>query len=419
MLRLLIPMFLFSASAHVEGMQDGKKGLRPASVMAVVKHWVGYGAQKDGLDGHNYYGRYSAISNALLQYHVEPFLGAFEAKVAAVMPTYSILENLSLGGKPVEQVGVGFNKQVLAELLRGKYRFHGVILSDWAITNGCDEYCRNGMPSGQSPTPAHIGMPWGVQNVSKADRFVAAINAGVDQVGGTEDVGALLEAVRRGKISNSRMKETSARILEQKFALGLFENPYVDVGAARKVVGDPAARKIGEAAQQRAMVPLENKLRRQPVHTGERVWLFDIAPEVARAHGLVVVKSPKEANIAIIRASAPFETKHPDYFFGARQHEGRLNFEPGDLAYDALLRCGKTPVVMTVYLDRPAILTEVRDKVAVLNADFGVNDDSLLNVVTGKANAGGRLPFELPSSMQAVSAQKSDVPHDSPRPLYP
>jgi beta-glucosidase len=74
---------------------------------------------------------------------------------------------------------------------------------------------------------------------------------------------------------------------------------------------------------------------------------------------------------------------------------------------------------MTVYLDRPAILTEIREKTAVLYADFGINDNALLDVLTGKAKAGGRLPFELPSSMEAVAAQKSDVPYDSARPLYP
>lgn len=404
--------------AYVEGMQDGNAGLKATSVVTVVKHWVGYGAQKNGLDSHNYYGRYSVVTDALLPYHIKPFLGAFEAHVAAVMPTYSILENVTIDGKRTEQVGAGFNRQLLVGLLRGKYGFPGVILSDWAITNDCDEYCRNGMPAGETPTPAHIGMPWGLIDMPRVDRFAKAINAGVDQVGGTEDVNALLESVKTSKLSEARINEATSRILAQKFAIGLFENPYVDPATAKKVVGDPDSIKAGESAQQRAMVPLKNTLAGASLKGGAKVWLFHIDGSVAKAHGLTVVDSPNQADVAIIRAAAPFQIQHPGYFFGARQHEGSPNFQPGNEAYDALLKCGKTPVIMTVYLDRPAILTEVRDRVAVLYADFGISDDALLAVLCGSARAGGHLPFELPSSMAAVQAQRSDAPHDSARPLY-
>src|SRR6476620_2908305 len=97
--------------AYVEGMQDGNTGLKPSSVVTVLKHWVGYGAQKGGLDSHNYYGRYSAVTDAQLYYHIKPFQGAFAAHVAAVMPTYSILENVTIDGQAIEAVGASFNKQ--------------------------------------------------------------------------------------------------------------------------------------------------------------------------------------------------------------------------------------------------------------------------------------------------------------------
>jgi len=71
-----------------------------------------------------------------------------------------------------------------------------------------------------------------------------------------------------------------------------------------------------------------------------------------------------------------------------------------------------------VYLDRPAILTPLRDRARALVANFGVSDAALLDVLAGKAKPEGKLPFELPSSMQAVAAQRSDVAHDSGRPLY-
>ena len=334
------------------------------------------------------------------------------------MPMYSILEKVTLDGRPLEAVGAGLNKQLLTGLLRGKYGFKGVVLSDWGITSDCPDLCRNGMPAGQKMGPQYIGMPWGAVDLSKTERFAKAINAGVDQVGGTDDVESLLDAAKTGKLSESRMREAAGRVLEQKFAIGIFEDPYVDAAAAKLVVGNPASLRAGEEAQKRAMVPLENRRGAVPVRAGAKVWLFHVDAAAARAHGLVVVDDPAGADVAIIRAETPSDMLHPGYFFGSRQHEGRLNFQPGDPAYDALLRCGKTPAVMTVYMDRPAILTEVKDKAAALYADFGVSDDALLDVLTGRAKAQGRLPFELPSSMAAVAAQKSDAPHDSAHPLY-
>ena len=78
----------------------------------------------------------------------------------------------------------------------------------------------------------------------------------------------------------------------------------------------------------------------------------------------------------------------------------------------------KVPTIVTIYLDRPAILSKFNTRVGALLANFGAGDRALLDVVTGKARPAGRLPFELPSSMDEVEAQASDLPHDSAHPLY-
>lgn len=404
---------------YVAGIQGGHGGLNARSVIAVVKHWVGYGAQKDGWDSHNYYGRYSSVKDSSFQYHVTPFLGAFDAHVGGVMPTYSILENISLNGKHVEPVGAGMNKELVDGLLRGKYHFDGVVLSDWAITEDCGDGCQHGVAAGQRPDPAGIGMPWGVESLSREDRFARTVNAGVDQIGGSNDAVDLLAAIKDGKISKDRVREATRRILIEKFQIGLFENPYVDAEQAKVTVGSAAFVKEGEEAQKNATVLLQNKNHTLPLHAKSKVYLFGIDAAAAVAHGFEVVDSPVKADVAIIRAETPFELLHPGYFFGLRQHEGRLNFEAGDPAYDALLKCGKTPVVMTVSLDRPAILTEVVEKTSAVLANFGISDTALFDVLSGKASPKGKLPFELPSSMAAVAAQQSDQPHDSSHPLLP
>jgi len=79
------------------------------------------------------------------------------------------------------------------------------------------------------------------------------------------------------------------------------------------------------------------------------------------------------------------------------------------------------PTVATVYLDRPAILTPVRDRTRALIGNFGVSDDALIDVLSGKGGAAplGKLPFDLPASMASVEAQHSDAAHDLAKPLYP
>jgi beta-glucosidase len=79
-------------------------------------------------------------------------------------------------------------------------------------------------------------------------------------------------------------------------------------------------------------------------------------------------------------------------------------------------------MVSTVFLttlERPLILTNVRPHATALLGDFGISDEPLLALITGKASPGGHLPFELPSSEKAVEQQKSDLPHDSQSPLFP
>jgi hypothetical protein len=151
-----------------------------------------------------------------------------------------------------------------------------------------------------------------------------------------------------------------------------------------------------------------------------RVYLIGIDSAAARRAGWTVASDPAQADVAIARLVAPFQTLHPNYVFGAMQHEGDLSFHEGDKAYDELVRVSAlVPTVATVYLDRPAILTPVRDHVRALLGNFGVSDDALIDVLSGKAAPLGKLPFDLPSSMASVEAQHSDVAHDLAKPLYP
>ncbi|RRN64332.1 glycoside hydrolase family 3 protein [Caulobacter sp. 602-1] len=407
--------------AYVQGFQGGDTNLAPNGVSAVVKHWVGYGASAKGFDGHNSYGRYAVFPAGQFDLHVKPFDEAFAAGVVGVMPTYAILKDLALDGQPAEQVGSGFSRQLLTDQLRTKHGFKGIVVSDWAITNDCGETCLNGFPAGVKPSFAGLSTAWGVEGLSKVDRYAKGVNAGLDQFGGVEDTAELVAAVKVGKIPQGRIDDAARRILAIKFEQGLFENPYVDPKSAATVVGSKAFVAEGLAAQSAALTLLENKNGLLPLKaSGKKVWLRGVSAEVARAHGLVPVEDLAQADLAIIRTAAPFETLHPNFVFGAMQHEGDLSFKDGTADYEAIKTASaKVPTIVAVNLDRPAILTNLRDKAAALIGDFGSSDEAFLDALTGKAAPRGRLPFELPSSMAAVEAQAEDAPHDSRAPLYP
>jgi beta-glucosidase len=405
-------------AAYVEGFQNGRSSLGPQSVATVVKHWVGYGAQPDGFDAHNYYGRFARLDNEQFAVHVSAFEGAFRANVAGVMPAYPIIQGVTLEGKPLEPVGPGFSRQLLTDLLRGRYAFSGIILSDWAITRDCDSLCSS--PTADQPQPLRsIATPWGVEQLTSQQRFVKGVLAGLDQFGGTDEVEPLLAAVNSGQVAEQRIDESVRRILRQKFELGLFENPYVDPAQAARIVGSPQFQRAADSAQRSAQVLLENKgmLPMQPKQ--KKLYLHGVDATLAAEYGFKAVADPKDADIAIVRATAPSEKLHPYHFFGSRQNEGRLEFRDGDPDYEAIKGASAhVPTIVCVYLDRPAILANIKDRAAALIANFGANDRAILDVITGRAKPEGKLPFELPSSMAAVGAQAPGAADDSLAPLY-
>lgn len=401
--------------AYVEGIQGGRDGLNATGVAAVVKHWVGYGASRDGWDGHNYYGRFSAFPGGAFQAHVDAFAGAFEVGVSGVMPTYNILQGASVRGQPTEPVGGGFSRLLLTDLLRDQLEFKGVILSDWAITKDCNEVCKTGVPEQKL---GDIGMSWGVEDLSALDRYVLGIEAGLDQFGGEEDPAPLLEAVASGRISEGRIEDSALRILIQRFELGLFDNPFVDEAEAARLVGCADFTAEAEAAQRRALTWLSGDLA--PLTASDRILVHGFDPAALRARGLTVTEDLADATVGLVRMTAPWQTLHPTYFFGRMQHEGDLDFKPGDPDFERVKEiAAKVPVMVSVHLDRPAILTPLKDMARLLVAEFGASEAAVLDVVTGLARPDGHLPFSLPASMEAVLAQSPDVPMDDPAPLFP
>jgi beta-glucosidase len=124
-----------------------------------------------------------------------------------------------------------------------------------------------------------------------------------------------------------------------------------------------------------------------------------------------------EADAALLRVAAPYEHRARTYleqFF----HAGDLRF-PLDVQERILHIARHVPTIVDVHLDRPAVMPEIVAGCTAVLASFGSDDAALLDVVFGEHRVLGSLPFELPSSMDAVRRQLPDLPDDSDAPLFP
>jgi beta-glucosidase len=130
-----------------------------------------------------------------------------------------------------------------------------------------------------------------------------------------------------------------------------------------------------------------------------------------------VVSKPEAADFAIIRVNTPWYPAETNVPMALGFHHGDLNFKGKEKAR-ILDLLNTAPTIVDIYLDRPAVIPEITKSAVALIADFGASDKSVCEVIFGNTAPQGKIPFELPSSMQAVENQKTDVPYDSENPLF-
>jgi beta-glucosidase len=258
-----------------------------------------------------------------------------------------------------------------------------------------------------------------VEDLSLEQRVEKAIEAGVDQFGGEASPEVIVQLVQSGRITEGRINKSIRRLLRDKFRLGLFDNPYVDPDSAEKTVGSHEFKKAGELAQRKATVLLKNAMSAGgpilPLKNNPKIYVENIKAERAGEYGRVVDRL-EDAELAILRLNAPYEPRNG--FLEKNFHAGDLDFKGKEKAriLDIL---GRVPTIVAIHLDRPAVLPEIADKSAGLLTEFGAADSAVLDVIFGRFKPSGKLPFELPSSMEAVYKQKEDLPYDSENPLFP
>ena len=319
------------ARAYVDGFQTstGKDEIADGwgykSVNAMVKHWPSGGPEEGGRDAHYNYGKYAVYPGGAFETHLKPFTeGAFKLNGAtgmasAVMPYYTISTGVDPSGK---NVGNSFSKYIITDLLREKYGYDGVVCTDWNITYdnaGIDRF---------------DGKCWGVEELTVAQRHYECLKAGVDQFGGNNDKGPVLEAYAMwveefGKDSaDARFRASAKRLLMNSFRTGLFENPYLDPAVSAEVVGKPEFMEKGYQAQLKSVVmvknsdcvlPIKSVVAKPKVYVPQRYF-----PQMVNFFGMVTperweetfatellekyyepVSDPAEADFAIVVIDAP------------------------------------------------------------------------------------------------------------------
>ncbi|MCH4192883.1 MAG: glycoside hydrolase family 3 C-terminal domain-containing protein [Butyrivibrio sp.] len=242
------------------------------SVIAMAKHWPGAGPMEAGRDAHYPYGKFAVYPGGRFKEHMRVFTeGAFKldgptGAAGAVMPYYSV--SWGVDSRNGENVGNSYSEYLIRDLLRGEAGYDGVVCTDWGITGDPD------------PQIDSFGSRcYGTENLTVAERHLRIIMNGVDQFGGNNEAGPIIEAYRIGcdryghNIMDNRMRESAARLLRGMFRTGLFDNPYVDSQESAAIVGSAGYRSMGQLAQQQSVVLLKNAGSVLPLQKGIRVYV--------------------------------------------------------------------------------------------------------------------------------------------------
>ena len=380
--------------AYMNGFQGNE--INNQSVHTMVKHFPGGGPQENGLDPHLFSGRNQIYPGNNFDYHLIPFISAIENNLKVIMPYYGI---------PVSQtnddVAMAFNKYILTDLLREELGFKGVICSDWGIITG---------------------RHWGVDSLSIEERYEKSINAGIDQYGGEIDTSHLIKLVSENKISEERINRSVKRILINKFELGLFDNPYVNENEVKFRVNTKENVEAGLEAQRKSIVLLENK-ELLPLKKNTKIFVDGLNKDIGRKYG-TVTDSPADADVIIMYIHTVFNGNQKsglnrlfDNFLSTLFPNGDLNFN--DEIKSKIKNYSQIQdLVIVVDLNRPAILEDIKNHSSALIGTFGVLDEIIFEGIFGEFNPSGKLPFEIPSSMESVLNQKEDLPDDSINPTY-
>ncbi|MEQ1762115.1 MAG: glycoside hydrolase family 3 N-terminal domain-containing protein, partial [Pyrinomonadaceae bacterium] len=222
------------------------------NVVATGKHFAGHGQPESGTN----IGPVNISERTLRETHLQPFESAVRrAHLMSIMPAYHEID-----GVPAHA-----NRWLLHDVLRNQWGFDGVVVSDY--------YANTELIKRHSVA------------ANEADAAKQALETGVDVELPDPAVNkTLVEQVRSGRISQTILDTAVARVLRQKFQLGLFENPFVDAAKADQMTDTAEDRRLAAEAARRSIVLLKNDKNTLPLDRTKIKSIAVIGPNAARAH---------------------------------------------------------------------------------------------------------------------------------------
>ncbi|UCG86660.1 MAG: glycoside hydrolase family 3 C-terminal domain-containing protein [Gemmatimonadota bacterium] len=464
------------ARAYVDGFQTSEGdaiiegGWGYESVNAMVKHWPGGGPGEAGRDAHYGFGKYAVYPGNNFDMHLLPFTeGAFKLEgetemATAVMPYYTISFNQdTVHG---ENVGNAYSTYMITDLLRGTYGFDGVVCTDWGVTRDHTGMDRFGATpwgvEGLSEAERHYKMlmaggdQFGGNN--DAGPVVEAYQLGVEEHG--------------EEFMRARFEVSAVRLLKNIFRTGLFENPYLDVEETAAVVGQPEYMTTGYEAQLKSLVLLKNQDNVLPLSQNATVYIpqryvpesrsfrgtipartedainlaiaseyFTVTDDPSAAEAAIVVINSPESGVGYDAADVetggngylPISLQYGTYTatharatsiaggdpletFTNRSYRGKTvsasNVTDMQAVLDASEKMNGKPVIVVLNISKPTVVSELEPSANAILVSFGVQDQAILDILTGAAEPSGLLPLQMPANMQTVEEQYEDTPHD-------
>lgn len=418
------------AQAMVYGYQ-GKNLAADNTIMACVKHFALYGASEAGLD----YNTVDMSHLKMFNTYFPPYKAAVDAGAGSVMASFNVVDGVPATG----------NKWLLTDVLRNQWGFNGLIVSDYT---GINEMIAHGMGN--------------LQQVS-----ALALNAGLDMdMVGEGFLTTLKKSVKEGLVTEEKITQAARKVLEAKYDLGLFQNPYLygDKELAEKIVFSQKHRDIARNIAAQSMVLLKNKNQILPLKTqgtiavigplvansinmlgtwavgadgdaatsllqglketvGDKVKILtakganveqnETLENIYAAHGKVVDRDNRGKKVLLEEAVKVAEKS--DVIILAIGESAEMSGESSSRTHidipqsqvdllNALEKTGK-PIVMVLFTGRPLALSNVvAQPDAILNAWFPGSEAgyAISDVLFGKVNPSGKLPMTFPRSIGQI-----------------